>query len=75
MVEVFKDEKMNWYKCPCLLLLLLLLLLEEEDIKYTFFDTFGCFGCLSYIDCVCLLLAIYNPSLQLQRLGPLVVVL
>ena len=64
---------MNWYKCPCLLLLLLLLLLEEEEeIKYIFFDTFGC---LSYIGCVCLLSTIYNSSLQLQMLDPFVVVL
>ena len=32
-------------------------------------------GCLSYIGCVCLVSAIYNLSLQLQRLGPFVIVL
>ena len=31
-------------------------------------------GCLSHIGCVCLVSAVYNPSLQLQRLGLFVVV-
>ena len=32
-------------------------------------------GCLSHIGCVCLVFTIYNPSLQLQRLGLFVVIL
>ena len=32
-------------------------------------------GCLSHIGYVCLMSAVYNPSLQLQRLDPFVVVL
>ena len=33
------------------------------------------YGCLSHISCVCLVSAFYNPNLQLQRLGPFVVIL
>ena len=33
------------------------------------------YGCLSHIGCMCLVSAVYNLSLQLQRLSPFIIVL